>query len=90
MYLIGRKETCDIQLEDSAASRLHATLTHDDTDWIITDNEATNTTQVNGKPITSIRLKSGDIITIGTTQFSYRNIETGEGDSPYPTIKDFA
>jgi len=75
MYTIGRKESCDIQLEDSAASRLHATLTHDESDWILTDNDATNTTQINGRPITTQRLRDGDIITIGTTQFTYHKVE---------------
>jgi len=75
MYTIGRKDTCDIKLEDSAASRLHATLTHDESDWILTDNDATNTTQVNGRPITTQRLRDGDVITIGTTQFTYHKAD---------------
>ncbi|MCL2492391.1 MAG: DUF3662 and FHA domain-containing protein [Coriobacteriia bacterium] len=93
LYTIGRKENCDIRLEDSAASRLHATLTFNDTNWVITDNESTNTTQINGQPITSKSLVDGDIITIGTTQFTYRLGEasdsTAEGTSAYPTIKGF-
>jgi len=89
MYTIGRKETCDIHLEDGAASRLHATLTHDDTHWILADNESTNTTQVNGKPISSKRLTNGDLVTIGTTQFMYTIAEAGEEVSPYPTVKGF-
>jgi hypothetical protein len=72
LYTIGRKETCDIRLEDSAASRLHATLSCEGSAWVITDNDSTNATQVNGHPITSRRLKTGDVITIGTTQFTYR------------------
>lgn len=81
-YTIGRKETCDIQLDDSAASRLHATLTRDDLGWVVTDNEATNTTKVNGAPITRRLLNDGDIITIGTTQLTYRNAGGMPTDSP--------
>jgi len=72
-YTIGRKETCDIRLDDSAASRVHATLTYDGRAWIIRDNDSTNSTQINGHVITSRRLKNGDVITIGTTQLTYRN-----------------
>jgi len=77
-YTIGRKETCDIRLDDSAASRVHATLTHDGRTWTITDNDSTNATQINGHPVTSRLLRSGDVITIGTTQFTFRN----EGPPP--------
>jgi len=89
LYTIGRKESCDIRLEDSAASRLHATLTFNDTDWVITDNEATNATQVNGEAITSQRLNSGDVITIGTTQFTFNSLEMPDTVSLYPQIKGF-
>ncbi|MCL2819118.1 MAG: FHA domain-containing protein, partial [Actinomycetia bacterium] len=89
MYTVGRKETCDIRLDDSAASRLHATLTHDDSEWIITDNDATNKTQVNGFPISSKRLSTGDVITIGTSQFTYRNDLAAGEPSPFPTVKGF-
>jgi len=77
-HTIGRKETCDIRLDDSAASRVHATLTFDDHHWTISDNDSTNSTQINGQPVTSRLLKNGDIITIGTTQFTFRN------DAPPP------
>jgi hypothetical protein len=72
VYTIGRKSCCDITVDDSAVSRLHATLTHDGRVWILTDNDATNTTQVNERPITTHRLRTGDTITIGTTQLTYR------------------
>jgi len=84
-YTIGRKDTCDIQLQDSAVSRLHATISNDGRHWILTDNEATNTTQVNGYPITTRHLSNGDVITIGTTQLTFRKIEPAP--VPVPLIE---
>jgi len=71
-YSIGRKEDCDIQIVDSAVSRYHAKLERDGTGWAIIDNEATNPTKVDGRPIKRQRLTDGDVITVGTTELTYR------------------
>jgi hypothetical protein len=89
-YTIGRKDTCDITLDDSAASRLHAILTFDGKVWTIADNDATNTTQLNGRPISSRRLKNGDVITIGTTQLTFRITEPPVMQPEIPTFTDEA
>jgi hypothetical protein len=87
-FTIGRKDCCDITINDSAVSRLHATLTHDGRVWILTDNDATNTTQVNGRPITTHRLRTGDTITIGTTQLTYRIEKNREQHVAQSSVSD--
>lgn len=68
----GRGKDNDIVVADANASRLHARLSQDATgQWKLTDLDSTNGTLLNGRPVTSALLKSGDEITIGTTVLQF-------------------
>jgi hypothetical protein len=65
---IGRSRECDIVLQDSNASRLHAEIRHIGLDYFIVDSNSTNGTIVNGQRIRRHALANGDRILIGTTE----------------------
>ena len=63
--MIGRGENCDVCYDDSfkTVSRIHASITKDGKDWMLTNLSKSNPTLINGRPIKkSWYLSSGDVI----------------------------
>ena len=59
-------------LRDPNVSRRHAELRRNDSgDWEIVDLNSTNGIKVNGRRVSSSRLRPGDDVTIGTTTLSF-------------------
>jgi Protein of unknown function (DUF3662)/FHA domain len=70
--VIGRSKECDCVLRDPNVSRRHAELRRSDTgDWQILDLGSTNGVKVNGRQVSSSRLRPGDEVTLGTSSFSF-------------------
>lgn len=70
---IGRARTQGgVVLSDPNASRRHAELYFDDGSWCVRDLNSTNGTLVNNTDVTNIRLRSGDVITIGLTNLEFQ------------------
>jgi len=65
---VGRSRSCDVVIEDRAASRLHATLQWSGGRTVrLTDHGSRNGTLVDGRPVTgSVELVSGSQLTIGS------------------------
>ena len=73
--IIGRERSqVDIVITDPNASRVHAQLSFDGTNWHITDRRSTNGTLVNDIDVTECILKNGDYITIGLTSLEFREM----------------
>ena len=73
--IIGRERSqVDIVITDPNASRVHAQLSYDGTNWTITDRRSTNGTLVNDVDVTECILKNGDFITIGLTNLEFREL----------------
>lgn len=70
---IGRMEGSGIELKDPGASRQHAEIRREGSDFRVVDLGSTNGTEVNGRPITDHVLKAGDRITIGHTTLEFRS-----------------
>ncbi len=70
-FLVGRGTSCHLKLVDPGASRVHASFTEVNGGWLVKDNSSRNGTLLNGKPIRSALLKSGDKIQIGQTLLIY-------------------
>ena len=69
---IGRSKDTDCVLRDPNVSRRHAELRRAETgDWQIVDLGSTNGIKVNGRRVSSSRLRPGDEVTVGTTTFSF-------------------
>jgi adenylate cyclase len=75
---IGRRADNDLQLPDYSVSRLHAHLRRSAEGWVLTDNGSTNGVVVNGGRVNSIRLGSGDRLTIG----AFELLVEGREDPP--------
>jgi hypothetical protein len=69
--VIGRSRDCDIQLNDTNASRRHAELRQEGASYWIVDLGSTNGMEVNGKRVKRAKLRDGDTITIGSTEVTF-------------------
>src|SRR6478736_6067853 len=64
---IGRSKDTDCVLRDPNVSRRHAELRRAESgDWQIVDLGSTNGIKVNGRRVSSSRLRPGDQVTVGT------------------------
>jgi RsiW-degrading membrane proteinase PrsW (M82 family) len=66
---IGRGETCSVRFDpvsERIASKQHAFIEAKADGFYIRDNQSTNGTYINGRPITFEKLKSGDELQFGT------------------------
>jgi hypothetical protein len=69
--VLGRRKNCDVCLQDANASREHAVLEPEGTGWSLVDLESTNGTLVNGERVSRLRLRDGDVITVGVTEMVF-------------------
>ena len=72
---IGRDSDNDITLDDELVSKHHAVIeivkTGEEVEFIIQDLKSTNHTFVNDSPIELHKLKDGDVIRIGMSDFRF-------------------
>ena len=71
---LGRETDNDIVVPDMGASRYHAEIKRTTDGWTLVDSNSTNGTLVNNIDITSRILHSGDVITIGTTEYEFKQV----------------
>jgi lipopolysaccharide biosynthesis regulator YciM len=70
---IGRGRESDIHIaSDTQLSRIHCKVVERDGAYVLVDNASTRGTVVNGRKITEITLKGGEVIMAGRTVFSFR------------------
>ncbi len=70
--LIGRGEECDIALNDTSVSRVHADIERDDSGrYKIGDLGSSNGVRVNGMEVQSTTLYSGDIVELGDVELQF-------------------
>lgn len=84
---IGRQANCDIYLDDKLASKSHAVIESkpnpddkEQVDYFIEDLKSTNSTLVNGEPITRVQLAHEDTIRIGKHVFKFIDETQIQGD----------
>ena len=64
--VIGRTQTCEIQLDDKTVSGRHARLAYHHGQWWLEDLVSTNGTFLNGEPVTTpVVLTQGDVLRCG-------------------------
>ena len=65
---IGRTEACQIRLDDTFASSLHARIYPREESWFVEDLDSTNGTFLNERRLTGpVEVHAGDRVRIGTT-----------------------
>lgn len=67
--IVGRADSCDLQLEDSSVSSEHARLVRDSAGWRVVNLLSTNGTFVNDRKISSSAVSNGDRIRFGRVEF---------------------
>jgi len=78
---IGRDGENDIVLAENTVSRFHARLLRDNRGgFTLTDLDSSNGVQVNGRPVRSAPLRSGDEIKIGDNFFRFQAAEDAPND----------
>jgi hypothetical protein len=70
--VIGRLQGSEVEIEDPGASRRHAEIRKDGTEFVLVDLGSTNGTLVNDSPVSEQVLQDGDRITIGRTVIEFR------------------
>lgn len=70
--LIGRSPESGLYLEDESVSRRHAELRNEDDAWQIVDLGSTMGTLVNSAPASTQWLTHGDVVQIGSSQFTFQ------------------
>jgi predicted component of type VI protein secretion system len=76
---IGRSVDCHVTLDDALASRRHARIVVGADRALIEDTGSRNGVVVNGTPIRSqTRLRDGDRVRVGTTEFVFCKLAAGE------------
>lgn len=73
-FAIGRARENDLQLLDLNVSRRHARLCCAQDLWFIQDLGSTCGTFVNRMPVQATRLRPGDLISIGKSQFKFAKV----------------
>lgn len=77
--IIGRDETCDVQIESEAVSRRHTEISIEYGERVLRDLGSTNGTFINNVSVERSLLRNGDLIKIGDTVLKFlsgSNIET--------------
>lgn len=69
---IGRARANEVRLEDASVSRHHAVIRLARGRFFLQDQDSTGGTFVNGRRVSATRLKDGDLIQIGSTEFEFR------------------
>ena len=71
VYMVGRAESCDIQIDDAGCSRQHARISvaGDAKTISVEDLGSKNGTAHNGGRLQRAQLKDGDILCFGETTF---------------------
>ncbi|HCI80205.1 MAG TPA: hypothetical protein DHW02_11000 [Ktedonobacter sp.] len=77
---IGRSRNCDIFLEDITVHRKQASIVWTLAGYILRDDNGSNDSLVNGRPVTEHLLNNGDEITFGTSKLIFH---ANEGTRPF-------
>ena len=72
-FSIGRKPTCDIQINDQGVSKEHAIILTVGNDQILEDMGSTNGTLINGHSVKRQILQNGDVIEVGRYRLKFVN-----------------
>lgn len=67
---LGRDPTCDVVIQDTKASRIHAEIVYQDGQYFLIDKNSTNGTFVNGTRIQRHIINPGDALILGSSRFT--------------------
>ena len=86
--VVGRQETCPIQIADDRVSRKHLQIRHEDGTHIASDMKSANGVWINGRKIDAeCGLADEDEIVIGDSKLVYITCEFPDRDSAFSHYK---
>jgi len=71
-WTIGRAASCDAEVDHITVSGKHVTLSRDGGSWRVEDEQSTNGSRLNGKPISTATIRNGDILSVGTVEMLFK------------------
>ncbi len=63
--VLGRREGCEVRIEDPTVSRVHASLRRERDEWVLVDLDSRNGTFVDGRRIGRASVRPGDDLRLG-------------------------
>jgi pSer/pThr/pTyr-binding forkhead associated (FHA) protein len=81
---LGREQSCQVVLAQSAVSRSHARISRDGTLFFVEDLGSSYGTQINGKKLPKGEkhlLRNGDVIVIAQFDVTFDRVASGEGEN---------
>jgi DNA-binding NtrC family response regulator len=82
---IGRGPTNDVALDDPASSRRQSIVRADEDGYLVSDLGSANGTFLNGVQVLApVRLKTGDVITVGSTRLTFVSDAAAKSDAEAP------
>lgn len=79
---IGRDRTCEIALDDEAASRVHSEIVRRGSQFVLRDLRSTNGTYLNDARVNESPLQNGDRIGVGDTVLLLQLEQQQDGTTP--------
>jgi len=89
--VIGRDESCPIQILDDLVSRKHVQIRHDESagGFVATDLKSANGMSLNGRQISSeVSLEDGDVIEIGKSRITFYTAKFEDRESAWAHYKE--
>lgn len=86
---LGRSAQCDLVLQDSSVSALHASIIRKQDEYQLVDLDSTNGTYLNGVRVAKNALKADDVIGVGTFLLKFVIGHTSEKTEVTQVRKDF-
>ena len=71
---VGRAPENDLVLEDAELSRKHAAFRRTESGWVVQNYSNSNSTLVNGEAVTSLPIRSKDVIKVADTELIYYQV----------------
>jgi hypothetical protein len=63
--VLGRREGCEVRMEDPTVSRVHASLRRERDEWVLVDLDSRNGTFIDGRRIGRACVRPGDDVRLG-------------------------
>jgi two-component system, NtrC family, sensor kinase len=76
--VVGRSEAADAYVEDEALSRGHFMIMRDAEDFFLVDMDSRNGTWVNGRQVSTHKLRPGELISAGKSLFCFSDAISAE------------
>ncbi|MDS1268791.1 FHA domain-containing protein [Lipingzhangella sp. LS1_29] len=80
----GRSSDNTVVVDSRQASRHHASVAREGEDYVLSDLGSRNGTLVNGQPVETCQLRTGDLITVGEETFRFENLDPNETVTAHP------